>query len=137
MLPVLLANWRWLLPVIGIVTALAWGGIEHARRVSLERNMAADELAQQKAVQKAKDEAQALSDELVIEQAKAMAINDKKAVTYVDRIKYVQVPDTACPADERMRLGSRGVSDLIRSSGSPAVGGAPVAVPGPGAGARP
>jgi hypothetical protein len=72
-----------------------------------------------------------------IEQAKAMAINDNKAVTYVDRIKYVQAPDTACPADERMRLGSRGVSDLIRGSGSPAVGGAPVAVPGPGAGARP
>jgi hypothetical protein len=135
--PVLLANWRWLLPVIGVVTALAWGGIEHARRVSLERNMAADELAQQKAVQKAKDEAQALSDELVIEQAKAMAINDNKAVRYVDRIKYVQAPDTACPADERMRLGSRGVSDLIRGGGSPAVGGAPAAVSGPATGARP
>jgi hypothetical protein len=134
---VLLANWRWLLPVIGAVTALTWGGIEHARRVSLERNMAADELAQQKAVQKAKDEAQALSDELVIEQAKAMAISDNKAVRYVEQIKYVQAPDTACPADERMRLGSRGVSDLIRGGGSPAVGGAPAAVSGPGTGARP
>ena len=137
MLPALLANWRWLLPVIGVVTALAWGGIEHAWRVSLERDMAADKLAQQKTVQKAKDEAQVLSDELVIEQAKAMAINDNKAVTYVDRIKYVQAPDTACHTDERMRLGSRGVSDLIRGSGSPTVGGAPAAVPGPGAGARP
>ena len=137
MLPALLANWRWLLPVIGIVTALAWGGIEHAWRVSLERDMSAIKLVQQKTVQKAKDEAQALSDELVIEQAKAMAINDNKAVRYVDRIKYVQAPDTACPADERMRLGSRGVSDLIRRSGSPAVGGAPAAVSGPGTGARP
>jgi hypothetical protein len=137
MLSALFANWRWLLPVIGVVTALAWGGIEHAWRVSLERDMAADKLAQQKTVQKAKDEAQALSDELVIEQAKTMAINDNKAVMYVDRIKYVQAPDTACHADERMRLGSRGVSDLIRGSGSPAVGGAPAAMPGPGAGARP
>jgi hypothetical protein len=137
MLSVLLANWRWLLPAVGIVTALAWGGIEHARRVSLERDMAADRLAQQKAVQKANDEARALSDELVIEQAKAMAVNDNKAVTYVERIKYVQAPDTACPADERMRLGSRGVSDLIRGSGSPAVGSAPPAVSGPGTRARP
>ena len=137
MLPVLLANWRWLLPVIAVVIALAWGGVEHARRVSLQHNVAADERAQQQAVQKARDEAQALSNELVIEQAKAMAINDNKAVRYVDRIKYVQAPDTACPADERMRLGSRGVSDLIRDSGSPAVGSAPVAVPGSRAGARP
>ena len=137
MLPVSLANWRWLLPVIGVVTALAWGSIEHARRVSLERDMAADALVRQQAVQKAKDEAQALSEELVIEQAKAMAINDNKAVRYVDRIKYVQAPDTACPADERMRLGSRGVSDLIRGSGSSAVGGAPAAVSGSGTRARP
>jgi hypothetical protein len=137
MLQALLANWRWLLPVIGVVTALAWGGMEHAWRVSLERDIAADKLAQQKTIQQVKDEAQALSDELVIEQAKAMAINDNKAVTYVDRIKYIQAPDTACPADERMRLGSRGVSDLIRGSGSPAIGGAPAAVSGPGTGARP
>ena len=137
MLRLLLANWRRLLAVIGIASALVWGCLEHARRVSLERDRAADELAQRQAVQQAKDEAQALSDELLIEQAKAMAINGNKAVTYVDRIKYVQVADTACPADERMRLGSRGVSDLIRGSGSPAVGSAPVAVPGSRAGARP
>ena len=49
MLRILLANWRRLLAVIGVVGALAWGCLEHARRVALERDRAADELAQQQA----------------------------------------------------------------------------------------
>jgi hypothetical protein len=91
---------------------------------------AAREMAEARAIQRA----QQLSDELIIAQAAAMAITEKKVVSYFDRIRTVQAPDNACPADERMRLGSRGVRDII---GEPTVGGAAAGVHGSGAGARP
>jgi hypothetical protein len=118
-----LGNWRWLLPAL-LIAGLA---IDDGR---LRLMNAAREIAEAKAQQRARQ----LSDELIIAQAAAMAVTERKVVSYVDRIRTVQAPDNACPADERMRLGSRGVRDII---GGPTVGGAAAAVRGPGAGARP
>lgn len=118
-----LANWRWLLPAI-LIAGIA---IDDGRLRLLN---AAREVAEAKA----QKHAQELSDELIIAQAQAMAVTERKVVSYVDRIRTVQAPDNACPADERMRLGSHGVRDIL---GLPAVGGAAPAVRGPGSGAGP
>lgn len=107
-------------------------------RLAWERTAFANYKAEEtKAILEAQRKAAALSDELIIAQASAMAVTEKKVISYVDRIHLVQGPDTACPADERMRLGSRGVSDLIRGGGPPAVGKPPAALPGPRARAGP
>jgi hypothetical protein len=83
----------------------------------------------------AQKKADDLANELVIAQASAMAVTEKKVVQYVDRIRTVQAPDTACSADPRMQLGNYGVRSLL--SGTDAERSPPAAVQGPGAGARP
>src|SRR5262245_58332636 len=95
----------------------------------------AQENAYMRETLKAQQRADSLANELVIAQASAMAVTEKKVVEYVDRIRTVQAPDTACPADPRMRLGSHGVRDILR--GSDAAGSAPAPVQGPGTGSRP
>jgi hypothetical protein len=84
----------------------------------------------------AEQRAAALSDELVIEQAKAMAVNERTAVQYVDRIRTIRVA-AECPPDERDRAASRGVRDLVRGAPDAPVGGPPAPLQGPRAGARP
>lgn len=122
-IPFLLANWRWVLPLV-LFAGLA---IDDGR---LRLRIAAYESAEARAIKHAAQ----LSDELVIAQAQAMAVTEKKVVSYVDRIRTVQAPDTACAADPRMRIGSHGVRDLLgRETG----GGAPAAVQGPRAGGGP
>ena len=84
---------------------------------------------QSKAIAAAQKRADDLANELIIAQAAGFAVTEKKVITYVDRIRTVQAPDTACPADPRMRLGSHGVRDIL---GVPdAQRGAPSAVQGP------
>lgn len=72
-------------------------------------NCRADQAA---AIIEAQKRADALSNELIIAQAQAMAVTEKKVVEYVDRIKTVQVA-SECPPDERDRLGSRGVRSIL------------------------
>ncbi len=116
--------------LLAIAVLVAWGE-------GLSLKIAGTELKIVNARLEAQQKAAALSDELIIEQAKAMAVTEKKVVSYVDRIRTVQANDGACPADERMRIGNHGVRDIVRGDGPPAVGGAPVAVPGPRPGAQP
>lgn len=122
-LPFILANWRWLLPLV-LFAGLA---IDDGR---LRLKIAAYQSAEARAIKHAGE----LSDELIIAQAQAMAVTEKKVVSYVDRIRTVQAPDTACAADPRMRLGTYGVRDIL---GHPAVSGSPAAVQGPGTSAGP
>ena len=131
-----------LLPLLGllrnpwvlvlIVSALGMGGTGWYRMKWLgEVN------GRERAVAEAQIKADRLANELIVAQAAAMAVTERKVVTYVDRIRTVQAPDTACPADPRMRLGNVGVRDIIRGGEADPPGRAPAAVPGPGAGARP
>jgi hypothetical protein len=87
---------------------------------------AADRAAAEAEVLKAQRAAQALSDELIIQQAIALGSTAKKASTLVEQIH-------SAPDADRMRIGSRGVHDLILGGGGgpPAVVGAPPAVHGP------
>jgi hypothetical protein len=120
-----------------IALLLALCGVQTVRLSWAHEEIATEAAAREKAIREAQARADALSDELIIAQAQAMAVTEKKVVTYVDRIRTVQAPDTACAADERSRLGSRGVRDIVRGGGPQAVGGSPAAVQGPGASARP
>lgn len=132
-----LANWRWLLPLAICLGFAIDDGIHRAELGSLELKVARDATAQAEAIQKAQDKADALANELIIAQAAAMAVNEKTTTVYVDRIHNVQSADTACAADPRMQLGSRGVRDLIYGSGEPqTTSGPPAAVPRPGAGSK-
>lgn len=120
-----------------IVLLLGLCGVQTVRLSWAHEQIATEAAARTKAIADAQAKASALSDELIIAQAAAMAVTEKKVVTYVDRIRTVQAPDTACAADERSRLGSRGVRDILRGGGPQAIGGAAPAVQGSGTGARP
>lgn len=129
----LLTNWK--LIVIGLLVAAL--GVQTLRLAWAQNELVEDRLAQAKAVQEAKDKAKELSDELIIAQAAAMAVTEKKVTEYVDRIRTVTVPDTACAADPRMRIGNHGVRDIVGGGGSPTIGGATAPVSRPGPGPRP
>ena len=73
------------------------------------RGCRADQAA---AIIEAQKRADALSNELVIAQAQAMAVTEKKVVEYVTQIRNVP-GDPNCPADERDRAGSRGVRSIL------------------------
>lgn len=107
----LLANWK--LVVMGLLVAAL--GVQTLRLSWAENELISDKLAQADAVRKAQDRADALSTDLLIEQAKAYAVTEKKVTEYVDRIRTVAVA-AECPADERDRLGSRGVRDILGRS---------------------
>ena len=87
----LLGNWRWLLPILVIGAALAWGGIEHSWRVALQRD-AAQEVAQAQAMVAAFQEKDA---------ERTRAIEDARA--------QGRVP-TAAAACSRLRRRSTGPS---------------------------
>lgn len=132
-MPFLLANWKLL--IIGLLVAAL--GVQSLRLAWAQNEVITDRAAQAKAVADAREKAAKLSDELIIAQAAAMAVTEKKVVEYVDRIRTVQAPDTACAADERMRLGSAGVRDIIvGGSGPKAVSGPAPAVPRAATGPR-
>jgi len=102
------ASWQYI--VIGLLV-VALGA--QTLRLSWAKNaLIADRAAQAEAVRLQAAKAESLSNELIIAQAAAMAITERTSVEYVDRIKTVRVP-TECPADERDRLGSRGVLELL------------------------
>lgn len=61
----------------------------------------------------AQERADALANELIIEQAKAMAINTETRIIHVEKIKRVKDSGAAGDA-ERNRLGTIGVSDILR-----------------------
>ena len=125
---------RYALIAVGVVLALSVLGLLWYRGEyqSEKAGRIADRAAEHAKVLEAQLKAQALSDELVIQQAIVIGNSRKKAGSYVSQIR-------AAPDADRRRVGSRGVRDLIQGGGGgpPAVGGAPAAVPGPGAGARP
>ncbi len=115
---------------LAVVAALAigWGLLERGNYQAEKAGRIADAAAAQAEVLKQQQAAAKLSDELVIQQAIAMGNTGKKAGSYVDQIR--KAPDA-----DRMRVGSRGVHDLIAGGGGgpAAVGGAAPAVPGSGA----
>lgn len=80
--------------------------------------IAGEELARSEAIRKAQDKADALANELVIQQAIALSRTNEKAIQYVDRIRMVKAPDTVCAADERMRIGNVGVRNIIAGDGA-------------------
>jgi hypothetical protein len=106
----LLANWK-LLAVGVIVAAL---GVQTLRLSWAENTLVRDKLAQADAVKKAQERAEALSTDLLIEQAKNMAVTERTVIQYVDRIH--KAPDDI----ERSRLGSVGVRDTLGRGNSQA-----------------
>ena len=98
---------------VAVILALViYSGLEHIWRVSLQRDMAVAKAARERIIRETQEKADSLANELIVQQAIAMGKTQEKVTTYVDRIRYVQGPDT-CSADERMRIGSAGVRDII------------------------
>lgn len=79
-------------------------------------SLADEKAAQETAIATAQKKADSLADELIIAQAQAMAVTEKKVVTYVDRIQ--SSPDDAA----RNIAGSLGVRDIIHPGGAPSPG---------------
>lgn len=93
--------------IIGVVTVLAiLGGAYLKGRSDGEAKI---EAAVAAANAKADKRAEALSTDLLIEQAKAMGATAKKAGSYVAQIK-------AAPDGDRDRLTNRGVRDLVHGA---------------------
>ncbi len=116
-LPWIRANWR--LVAIGVLVLAL--GVQTLRLAWLQAEVAEDKAAQAAAIQKLRDKAEALSNELVIEQAKAMAATAEKETVYVDRIKRIPVApgEDEAARTERMRAGTNGVRTIL-CSGNPA-----------------
>lgn len=80
------------------------------------------DLAEAKAVIEYKNKAEALANELIIQQAIAMGATDKTTTVYVDRIRNVKVTAdeeqacNICARGERARLGTRGVWDIVHGT---------------------
>jgi hypothetical protein len=106
-----LANWR--LVAIGLLVVAL--GVQTLRVAWLQADIAADKAAQADAVAKMRDRAEALSNELVIQQAIAMAKTAEKETVYVDRIKRIPVApgEDEAARSERMRTGTAGVRDIL------------------------
>lgn len=119
MTAVLTAIWnaRGLVPWVLAALAIGWGLWERADYYSLKAADAA-------AIKKASDHAESLANELVIEQAKAMAVTTKTETVYVDRLKLA--PDDR----QRNRVGTLGVRDIVNGALA-APDTAPPAMPGP------
>lgn len=89
----------------------------------LEKGIAQDKLAAETAVREAQERATNLSNELVIQQAIVMGANRQTGVKYVDKIRNVTTPAPSYVDDERMRLGSHGVRDILEGVQPQAGGG--------------
>jgi hypothetical protein len=88
-------------------------GVQTLRLSWAENELISDKLAQAEAVKKAQDRADALSTDLLIEQAKNAARTEKVVIEYRDRIRNA-------PNDvERNRAGSVGVRDILRGNDTP------------------
>lgn len=110
-----------------LLLASAFAGIQTLRLAWAENEIAADRLAQAEAVRKMRDKAEALSNELVIQQAIAMAKTAEKETVYVDKIKRIPVAvgEDEAARSERMRAGTAGVHDIICRDSTEAVCAAP------------
>jgi hypothetical protein len=95
------ANWQYVL----IAALLVWAGIERMGRQDCQ-------LGRARAIAEAQQRADSISAELLIEQQKKAAVIETKVTEYVDRIRTVQVAKE-CPVDERDKLGTRGVRDIL------------------------
>lgn len=100
------------------------------------------DLSEARAVIKYRDKAEALANELVIQEAIAMGATTRIAGDAKEKIRNVQLPpneltcEPICAASERQRLGTRGVRDTLYSSPAADPGGAPTGLPGPKANPR-
>jgi hypothetical protein len=105
----ILANWK--LIAMGLLVAAL--GVQTLRLSWAQNELISDKLAQAEAVKKAQDRADALSTDLLIEQAKNAARTEKVVIEYRDRIRNA-------PNDvERNRAGSVGVRDILRGNDAP------------------
>lgn len=110
-------NWR-LVAIGALVVAL---GVQTLRVAWLQADAAKDKAAQADAILKLQQRADALSNELVIEQAIAMGAAARKETVYVDRVKRIPVApgEDDAARTERMRAGTAGVRDIL-CGGNPA-----------------
>lgn len=116
MIAALPLSWKLAGAAIGLLLiGLALGGIYVKGRSDGAAQCAAE---QAQAIAKAQKQADDLADQLAVARQQAMAVTENKAVSYVDRIKMVPTPPKDCASDERMRIGSEGVRDLILGGGS-------------------
>lgn len=132
-------NWLvalpWLIAAFGLVAGgggTLWYRSEYHECVAARE---ADRTAAEKAKNAALDAARVKSDQIITEQAQALAATANKAGIYVEKIIHVPVT-TDCVKSPAMRAATDGVRDIIGSPGGGAAAagsGAPAAVPGPGA----
>lgn len=108
----LLANWKLVISLGGIMVLGAWGALEHHWRVGLENQIAAAKLkAAEDALQASKD-AQAKSDELILRQSAIFAENARTTNTVTREIVNVPVAYD-CSKSRAVSLGLDGAARLL------------------------
>lgn len=109
------ADWR--IAVIGLLVVVL--GLQTLRLSASQAAFAQYRADQAEAARKLQAKADDLSDQLAWQRKKEADARAQIVVEYRDKIRYVTTPDTACPSDPRMQLGSRGVSDIVRRATQP------------------
>lgn len=100
---------------IGVLVAAL--GVQTLRLAWLQAAVAGDKAAQAEAIRKLLEKAETLSNELVIQQAKSMAVTAEKEVVYVDKVHRIPVApgEDEAARSERMRAGTSGVRSILCS----------------------
>ena len=126
-IPTLIKDAPWILcGVLALVCAVFFGlwKAEEAKYANYKAAQAAAVIA-------AQERADKLANELVIEQAKNMAVTERTVVQYVDRIR------NASADPERLRAIACGLWSIAGSRGAPSPCGSPDALPAPNAVRKP
>jgi hypothetical protein len=109
-------NWRWLVPTALCLAFGVYGGFEHMKVLTLERNVATGQLVAEKAVNDAKTADAARTAQLEVDHAAEMRTLQEKA--NVQQIAIASAPhtDTCLHTDAaRTFLGGLPSSDKARS----------------------
>jgi hypothetical protein len=111
----LLATWRWLLPLAACACFAAFGVVERLNYLAEKAGRAADRAADVEAVLAANRRAQAVSDLQTAALEAATAHHARVQTTYVDRI--IHDPPSVCPPSAAARDVSRGLRELLAPGG--------------------
>lgn len=106
--------WKIAAGALGLLLITVAFGVTYAKGRSDGKALVIAE--DQKAIVAAQQKATDLANKLAVAQEQALAANTQTQTIYVDRIHNVTTPDTACASDQRMRIGSAGVRQLVKGS---------------------
>ncbi len=112
MIAFLLANWKWIVPVVLLAGVSIDDGLHRLWLAECQLARAEDKTAAEKAKTAALEDARIRSDAIITEQAQTIAKRAGQVNTITERIVHVPVTAT-CAQSPAMRAASEGMRELF------------------------